>query len=348
MVRVRLKLIVKTIFTLCLVGGCLKILTLDLKRKIKKTFPKVCKKDNSTASNYTVDGSNPHDYKFLLNNPEKCAGSDVFLLMMVTSAPKNHAQRFAIRRTWGNENNIEGVVIKTVFAVGMASNASNPIQVGLEQENRVHKDLIQEDFVDSYRNLTLKTVMCLKWASEFCPRAKFVLKADDDTFVNIFNLVRHLGRLNATQAKRFVTGRVYTGGKPVRIARDPTEERWCLAREDFPRETFPRYPGGYAYVISGDITRMVYEVSLTVQYLFIEDVYLGLCLEKLGIEPVYEDGFVFWREAHSCDFDKNFNMASHRFKTPDAMLGAWEGLLSKCRTVKPLLATTPTLRPPGH
>ena len=40
-------------------------------------------------------------------------------------------------------------------------------------------------FQDSYHNLTLKTVMGLKWMSIFCPHAKFILKTDDDIYVNV-------------------------------------------------------------------------------------------------------------------------------------------------------------------
>ena len=40
-------------------------------------------------------------------------------------------------------------------------------------------------FQDSYHNLTLKTVMGLKWTSIFCPHAQFILKTDDDIYVNV-------------------------------------------------------------------------------------------------------------------------------------------------------------------
>jgi hypothetical protein len=40
-------------------------------------------------------------------------------------------------------------------------------------------------FQDTYHNLTLKTVMGLKWTSIFCPQVKFVLKTDDDIYVNV-------------------------------------------------------------------------------------------------------------------------------------------------------------------
>ncbi|XP_078613578.1 beta-1,3-galactosyltransferase 1-like [Branchiostoma floridae x Branchiostoma japonicum] len=318
MVRVKLKIVVMTVFILCIMVGSVYVF---LPRNL-------CERDTSSISNSTSNAEgNPHNYTLLLNNPGRCdvTSDDVFLLVMVTSTPGNREQRLAIRNTWGNEANVKGTIIRTVFAVGLTQDAK--MQGDLEQENGVYKDIIQEDFVDSYRNLTLKTVMCLKWASEFCPNAKFVLKTDDDTFVNIFNLVRRLRRLKGTQARRFVTGRVFTGAKPVRETADKIEARWCLTKGDYPRDSFPPYPGGYAYVISNDITRLIYKASLTVQYLFIEDVYFGLCLEKLGIHPEHNGEFVFGRDVHSCEDKK---IASHWLKTPGAMVRAWQNLIRSC------------------
>ena len=34
-------------------------------------------------------------------------------------------------------------------------------------------------------NLTIKSVMGLKWSAIFCPQARHVLKTDDDIFVNV-------------------------------------------------------------------------------------------------------------------------------------------------------------------
>ncbi|XP_066265893.1 beta-1,3-galactosyltransferase 1-like [Branchiostoma lanceolatum] len=247
-------------------------------------------------------------------------GSDVFLLVIVTSAPGNHAQRSAIRQTWGNESNVPGTAIKTVFAVGKPGNAST--QRGLERENTVQKDIIQEDFVASYENLTIKTVMCLKWASEFCFNAKFVLKADDDTFVQIYNLVRHLRDLNSTMTKRFVTGYVNNGARPLRTSNRGYGSRWVVSKEDYPRDTFPTYPSGFAYVISNDITGQIYEVSLTLKYLFLEDAFLGLCLEQLKVDPVHDTRFYPWAASPSCTTNQD-RVAFHWLKTHDAIIRAW-------------------------
>lgn len=50
----------------------------------------------------------------------------------------------------------------------------------------------KEDFVDTYHNLTYKGVAALRWIDAYCSQATFVLKTDDDIFVNMFSLMRFL------------------------------------------------------------------------------------------------------------------------------------------------------------
>ena len=89
------------------------------------------------------------------------------------------------------------------------------------------QDILQWDFIDHYRNLTIKSILGLKWASDFCSTAKFVVKLDDDVFFNAANLMSLLisfkfdvqiaGRyhqLNERQVERFETSR--TGQRCVR------------------------------------------------------------------------------------------------------------------------------------
>lgn len=56
--------------------------------------------------------------------------------------------------------------IQTVFLVGQTDN--NETEANIIEESRTHNDLIQESFLDSYNNLTLKTVMMLKWVTTNC------------------------------------------------------------------------------------------------------------------------------------------------------------------------------------
>ena len=47
---------------------------------------------------------------------------------------------------------------------------------------------MQGHFIDNYFNLTLKTISMMKWISDYCYKVKYVLKVDDDMFVNMQNL----------------------------------------------------------------------------------------------------------------------------------------------------------------
>ena len=53
---------------------------------------------------------------------------------------------------------------------------SDAKQDKLQEETTLHGDIVQEDFTDSYRNLTYKAIMAMKWVSTYCKHATFVLK----------------------------------------------------------------------------------------------------------------------------------------------------------------------------
>ena len=58
----------------------------------------------------------------------------------------------------------------------------------LEEENGIHNDLVQGDFLDTYHNLSYKAVMGYMWVAEFCSQADFVVKTDDDLFVDLYEV----------------------------------------------------------------------------------------------------------------------------------------------------------------
>ena len=50
------------------------------------------------------------------------------------------------------------------------------------------KCLIQGDFLDTYHNLSYKEIMGNLWISEFCEQAEFVVKTDDDQFIDLYEV----------------------------------------------------------------------------------------------------------------------------------------------------------------
>lgn len=56
--------------------------------------------------------------------------------------------------------------VRTVFLVGRTRD--NEAHAQLINESRLYDDLIQEDFMDTYNNLSIKTLMMLKWVNTNC------------------------------------------------------------------------------------------------------------------------------------------------------------------------------------
>ena len=58
----------------------------------------------------------------------------------------------------------------------------------LEEESSKHGDLVQGDFLDTYHNLSYKAIMGNLWVAEFCSQAEFVVKTDDDMYVDLYEV----------------------------------------------------------------------------------------------------------------------------------------------------------------
>ena len=62
------------------------------------------------------------------------------------------------------------------------------MQENIAKENEEHHDIVQGDFLDTYRNLSYKNIMGKLWVSQFCEQAEFVVKTDDDQFIDLYEV----------------------------------------------------------------------------------------------------------------------------------------------------------------
>ena len=151
----------------------------------------------------------------------------------------------------------------------------------MRTEARLLNDLVIEDFQDSYDNLTLKTTFLLKVLTGQCSQAQFILKADDDVFVNPERLWKMISdtqlstvKINNTDLHYALIGKKQTNIRPFR---DKTN-KWYLPAQIYSSDVFPPYLQGLAYVLTGSLLGALYSCALTTPVLPIEDVFLtGLC-----------------------------------------------------------------------
>ena len=224
---------------------------------------------------------NPHYFKYTINPKHICQGKEVFLLSYIHSAPAHHKKRTAIRDTWGNAKNFDDLRVRVVFLMGRPKDTAT--QEALQLESDTYGDIVQEDFIDSYRNLTYKAIMGLKWISNNCKHAQFILKTDDDIFVNIFNLVSHLRSLTVHKQPIHNLLLCLVWYK-MKVIRDP-KSKWYLSKSEFRDDFFPTYCSGSAYVMSTDVVVRMYNASLQTPFFWVDDFYItGLLARKLNIE----------------------------------------------------------------
>ncbi|XP_035494504.2 beta-1,3-galactosyltransferase 2-like [Scophthalmus maximus] len=223
----------------------------------------------------------PRNYHFIMDNKEVCETRTPFLVLMVPVAPSNVGARDAIRQTWGNSSIVRGEVVLTLFMLGLSGgDGVEQQQEKLKQENLQHYDLIQSDFMDTYINLTIKTMVIMDWLATRCQTAAYAMKIDSDMFLNIDNLVTML-QMPVIPKENYLTG-MLMWDRPVVRSKD---SKWYVSEELYPEPLYPTYTLGMGYVFSNDLPEKFVAVSKSTKPFHIEDAYIGMCMKKLGLAP---------------------------------------------------------------
>ncbi|CAN2391149.1 galactosyltransferase activity [Pristimantis euphronides] len=209
-----------------------------------------------------------------------CRDRPPFLVLLVSTTHEQREARAAIRKTWGKQRVIQGKRVDTYFLLGLMGKR-NVKEINLAQENLIYKDIIQGNFIDSYYNLTIKTIMGMVWITHHCPQASYVMKTDSDMFINTFYLVELLLRKN--QTSNFFTGVLMWNHRPFRNI----FSKWYVSKREYVGETYPPFCSGTGYVLSTDVAQKIYNISMSIPFFKLEDVYVGMCLDRLKI-PLQE------------------------------------------------------------
>ena len=240
----------------------------------------------------------PQHVKIIKLNREICMNSpNLEWIFYVHANPRKPKFRKLIRETWARSDIFGKNRSKVVFLVGVT--ASPKVQDIIDSEFRDYGDLVQGNFKDSYHNLTLKAIMGLYFISKYCSHVPYAVKADDDAFVNIFKIMDLVKKVEPS--RRFLMCFKWNN---MTIMRTGTGNmgpciRWCVPDHVFPGEThFPPYCAGLGYVISTVLISELYNISQSIPYFHIDDVFAtGLLVRRAS-------SFTW------IDFMDNYNMSS--------------------------------------
>lgn len=219
---------------------------------------------------------NPHPFNFTMNPGYKICGEEIFLLIYVHSSPANYKRRIAIRETWSH-------MYKNMRAIFMLGDTTDEtLKSLLKYEFSIYNDLVQENFLDSYRNLTYKGVMSLKWITTYCTNVKYLLKVDDDIVVDIFKVWRHLKKLDDYKLISNKTILCYVWNKPKPIRN--VKSKWYLTKQEFEPNYFATYCSGSAFLLTLELAKEMYNVSKLTKFFWIDDYFVtGMLVRTLNV-----------------------------------------------------------------
>ncbi|XP_039484067.1 beta-1,3-galactosyltransferase 1-like isoform X1 [Drosophila santomea] len=226
------------------------------------------------------------------------------------------------REYLSGEGNSLKASVRIVFILGRRNLASLRENEAVVREAERYNDIIQENFIDSYNNLTIKAVMALKHISQSCVNTTaFYFKCDDDTFVNVPNILHfllggtipvnaftagfHYGntydvtswRKRLTARREIMYGRAYCNVAPVANKFN----KWYMPSYMFRGGVYPRYLCGSGYLLSIDVVPRLYKASLGTRIVHLEDMFVtGLCAEKAGIK---RNGHPLFRSTYPYEAD---------------------------------------------
>ena len=237
---------------------------------------------------YTTQRSISYKYKQILNQPTLCSQHErVFLLYAIRTFYKQFDRRQVLRDIM-NQPYVSNpnLIIKHIFLFGRV--ADKKIEETIQRESEQYKDIIQEDFVESYINVSYKAIMAWKWSVEFCPNVHYVFVMNDELFVDQNKVVNFLLKDMSRGSNKVDFSLCYF--KPKEIPTDFARNRKLNQKYMYQGKYYPEHCHGAGYIAHIEVINRLYKASLTNPPMMPTDVWIGILAEKLNLKMANQRG----------------------------------------------------------
>ncbi|XP_048779904.1 beta-1,3-galactosyltransferase 5-like [Ostrea edulis] len=266
-----------------------------------------------------------YNYRMLKEYPATCQNQEnIQLVVLILTTPKALKRRMVIRDTWLSYAKKNYANVRYAFLLGAVNDVD--IQETIDLEDKHYRDFIQGDFPDNYYTITLKTLLGYHWAAKHCPNDAFIVKTDDDVFINIPAILGLL-RTHSDILQHSIAGFCRKDIEPVR----DIESKYHVSYSEYPLEKFNGYCSGTGYLTSINVVKHVAQISENIPFFHLEDVYVAFCMEELNFSLYHINGFntVYDEKKHTnlCMLRTDSVFVLHNFeKEPSFLLEIWNAI----------------------
>jgi len=210
-------------------------------------------------------------------------GPSSTLLVLVISSPGNTELRNTIRETWLSVSK-KNHNFKAFFVIGERSLNSKQIY-DLSQEKFRYDDLMLLPIHDSYGSLTTKVLKSFEYSHKNV-KFEYVLKCDDDTFVDLERVISELKSFNDPS----LYWGFFDGRAPVQ-----SKGKWADPKYKMCDKYIPYALGG-GYVLGKHIVQFLAENSKMLELFNSEDASVGTWLAGAKVNRKHDTRFdTEWR-----------------------------------------------------
>ena len=235
---------------------------------------------------YTISEKNNHNYTRLINQPELCSQHEkVFLLFAIRTIYSHFPRRQVLREQFNHPQYVKyktEMVVKHIFLFAKTNDSIT--EKLINEESKQYNDIIQEDFVESYINVSLKAIMAWKWSLEFCPNTEYVMVENDESYVDIDKLVSFLLKDLSRNQNDDHFAVCYAVGNSKSIHRNMKQFIILPAEVLYKGNFYPPYCNGVCYAAHVNVINKLYKASFSNPPFMPTDVWIGVMSEKLRLQ----------------------------------------------------------------
>ncbi|XP_048776327.1 beta-1,3-galactosyltransferase 5-like [Ostrea edulis] len=226
-------------------------------------------------------------YKVLMDDINTCKNhQSMKVVLFITTTATAIERRTVLRHTWLSVSKNNTSNVRYAFVIGGVPDSE--VRESIQLENEFYKDILQGEFLDVYHTLTIKTMMALNWATKHCPQDVYVMKTDDDVFINMPALLNVIDN-HHPELQHSVIGCCYKDwvNKPNRNK----TTKYYVSYAEYPWERLTAFCSGTGYLTSMTVVKQVCAISKNIPFFHLEDVYFSFCVRELNLSFIDVRGF---------------------------------------------------------